>query len=196
MLIPIPIPISAKHVANVQGTVWKRVTCEQCQQGYAYLLELEGTGEDHDLLFLDSQGSAERARANAEQNLLRKSQNMVLPVPCPNCGFFQEDMSRLLKENASINSLQIAGIVVAALALVPLVLDIPYAWVLSIVLAIAGLVLIAYGYILAFRFDPNAGDPEARKAVGQKHAVWGEQLAALLRANSNAEPPQGLADSK
>jgi hypothetical protein len=66
MHIPIHIPIGAKYVVAVQGAVWKFVSCAYCQQPYAYLLELEATGEDHDLLFLDSQGSAERARGNAE----------------------------------------------------------------------------------------------------------------------------------
>jgi hypothetical protein len=180
MTIPIPIPIGAKHVESVQGAVWKFVSCTDCQQPYAYLLELEATGEDHDLLFLDGQGSAERARAKAEQNLLRKSRNVVMPVPCPACGFYQEDMSRKLKEEGSINSLQIAGLVIAILSLVPLAFGIPYIWALTIVLAVAGLALVTWGYVLAFRFDPNAGDPEPRKALGRKHAVWGEQLAELL----------------
>src|SRR5262245_42135050 len=112
MPIPIPIPIGAKHVAAVQGAVWKFVSCAHCQQRYAYLLELEATGDDHDPLFLDGEGSAERARAKAEQNLLQKSQNVVLPVPCPNCGCYQDDMARKLKEDVSINSLQIAGAVI------------------------------------------------------------------------------------
>src|SRR4051794_12319726 len=106
MHIPIHIPISAKYVAAVQGAVWKFVSCEHCRQRYAYLLELEATGDDHDLLFLDREGSAERARAKAEQNLAQKSRNVVLPVPCPHCGWYQEDMSRVLKEEASINPLQ------------------------------------------------------------------------------------------
>jgi hypothetical protein len=179
MLIPIPIPI-VKHVAAIQGAVWKFVSCAHCRQRYAYLLQLEATGEDDDLLFLDGAGSAERARAKAEQNLLHKSRNVVLPVPCPNCGSYQDDMSRMLKGKASINSLQIAGAVIAMLSLVPLAFDIPYIWALTIVLAVAGLALLAYGYVVAFRFDPNAGDPEARKALGRRHAVWGEQLSEFL----------------
>src|SRR3954454_22539883 len=106
MHIPIPIPIGVKRVAAVQGAVWKFVSCACCQQRYAYLLKLEATGEDHDLLFFDGKGSAERARAQAEQNLVQKSRNVVLPVPCPSCGFYQDDMARKLKEGASINPLQ------------------------------------------------------------------------------------------
>ena len=189
--IPIRIPIGAKHVAAVQGAVWKFVCCAHCQQRYAYLLELDATGEDHDLLFLDGKGSAERARARAEQNLLQKSRNVVVPVPCPACGFYQEDMSRVLKEEASLNRPQIVGLAVAALSLVPLAFGISYIWVITIVLAIVGLALVTWGYVLAFCFDPNAGDPEARKSLGQRHAVWGEQLAQLLATTSRAEPDAG-----
>jgi hypothetical protein len=110
MLIPIPIPpIGAKYVAAVRGAVWKLVSYARCQERYAYLLELEAIGHDHDLLFLDGAGSAQRARAQAEQNLLKKSRNCVLPVPCPSCGFYVDDMSRKLKEAAWINPLQIAA---------------------------------------------------------------------------------------
>jgi hypothetical protein len=46
----------------------------------------------------------------------------------------------------------------------------------------------AYGYYLTFRFDPDAGDPEPRKALGQRRAVWGEQLAKLLAASPDVTP--------
>jgi len=61
-MIPIHIPIGARHVAAIRGAVWKLVDCEYCQERYAYLLELEATGQDHDLRFLDGAGSAARAR--------------------------------------------------------------------------------------------------------------------------------------
>jgi hypothetical protein len=182
----IPIPIGVNRVAAVQGAVWKLVSCAHCQQRYAYLVELEATGEDHDLLFLDAQGSAERAREQAERNLVQQSKNVVLPVPCPGCGFYQDDMARMLKDDASINSLQIAGVVIVLLSLVPLALGIP--WVLTIVLGVMGLAVLAWGYVVAFRFDPNAGDPDPRKALGRGHAVWGEQLVELLATSPPAEP--------
>ncbi len=65
-----------------------------------------------------------------------------------------------------------------------------YIWILTALLALAGLTLLAYGYVMAFRFDPNAGDPEPRKALGQRHAVWGERLDEVLAASPNAEPRQ------
>jgi hypothetical protein len=187
MPIPIPIPIGVTRVAVIHGTVWKFVSCAHCQQRYAYLLELEATGEDHDLLFLDAEGSAERARAKAEQNILQKCRNVVLPVPCPNCGFYQDDMSRKLKEDASINSFQIAGVVIVGLSFVPLAFRIPYIWVLTIGFAAAGLAVLCWGYVRAFRFDPNEGDAEPRKALGRRNAVWGKQLAELLATSPPTE---------
>ena len=188
MVIPIPIPIGVRRVATVQGSIWRFISCTHCEQPYAYLLELKARGEDHDLLFLDGRGSAERAQTNAKQNLIKKSRNIVVPVPCPHCGFYQDDMARKLKEEASINSVQITGLVITVLAIAPLWLDMPYIWVLSTVLAIAGLAVLARGYVLSTRFDPNSGDPELRKAVGRRQAIWGERLAELLAKISPAEP--------
>jgi len=98
----------------------------------------------------------------AEQNLLQKSRNSVLPVPCPNCGFHQDEMSRKLKEAASINRLQVAGAVIVLLSFIPLLFAISYLWVLTLILAIAGLAVLSYGYAVALRFDrmqaiPNPG---------------------------------------
>src|SRR5262245_37603388 len=185
----IPIPIGVRYVAAVQGAVWKFVSCTHCQERYAYLLELEATGEGHDPLFFDGKGAAERAQAQAEQNLLQKSRNVVLPVPCPCCGSYQDDMAKVLKEEASINSVQIVGLVIAVLSLVPLMFDMANAWVLTVIGAVVGLTLLIYGTVLAFRFDPNEGDPEPRKALGQRHAVWGDQLTELLATLPNAEQP-------
>ena len=191
MAILIPIPIGTKHVAAVRGAVWKLVSCGHCQDQFAYLLELEAIGEDHDLLFLDGKGAAERARANAEQNLLRKSRNCVRPVPCPNCGLYQDEMARQLKEEAWINRFQFAGLGVAVLSLVPLAFHIAFIWVLTLVLAVTGLALIVYGYVVAFRFDPNAGDAEPRRKLGREHTVWGKQLVELLATNAVVEPAVG-----
>src|SRR5262245_13829422 len=183
----IPIPIGIRQIAAVQGTVWKFVSCARCQQRYAYLLELEATGEALDLPFMDGRESAERARAQAEQNLALKCRNVVFAVPCSTCAFYQDDMSRQLKEEASINALQIAGLVIAVLSLIPLAFGIPFIWILTIVMAVAGLTLMVWGYVLALRFDPNAGDPEPRKALGRMYSVSGKQLAEMLSASPPAE---------
>jgi hypothetical protein len=187
VVIPVPIPIGVKRVALVEGAVWKFVSCEGCHQPYAYQLELEARGEDIDLLFLDGPKSAERARSHAEENLRQKSQRCVLPIPCPSCGLYQAEMARRLKENASINSLQVVGASIAVSAVLLLFLGTVYALVLAVVLGAAGLALLGYGYAVAFRFDPNSGDAEPRKAIGQRSAVWGDELVEMLQAGQIAD---------
>ena len=63
VFILIPIPAGVSRVATVRGAVWKVVPCSHCKERYAYLLELEATGEDHDQQVVGGKDSAERARA-------------------------------------------------------------------------------------------------------------------------------------
>ena len=182
----IPIPIGEKVVATAQGAVWKFVFCAKCKHEYAYLMELEATGADHNLLFLDAEGCAKRAQAQAEQNLLKKSRNLVLPVPCPYCGFYKQDMVIRLKEDGANDGLLKAGLVVVMLSLIPMAFSIHNIWIVTLAGTFAGLSLIGYGEFVASRFDPNAGDPEARKVRGRRYALWGEQLNALLATNPSA----------
>ena len=65
--------------------------------------------------------------------------------------------------------------------------DVANIWMLTVLGAVVGLTLVGYGTVLAHRFDPNAGDPEPRKALGRKYAVWGKQLTELLAISPDAE---------
>jgi hypothetical protein len=178
----IPIPVIVKRVAEVQGAVWKLVKCAQCGQEYAYLVELQATGVDHDVLILDVDGSGQRAQARAEESLSRMARNVVLPVPCPHCGAYQDDMVRLLKEEGTSNGPLIAGLIVGGLSLIPLAFEFRGNWMVTAAGVGVGLALIAYGDLAMSRYNPNAGDPEPRKARGRRHAVWGEKLVELLAA--------------
>jgi hypothetical protein len=60
-----------------------------------------------------------------------------------------------------------------------------WAWGAAIVGVVTGLSLLTYGCVIAFRFDPNAGDPTPRKAIGQSCALWGEQLADVVKASQS-----------
>ena len=186
MTIPIPIPIGTTHVAAVRGAVWKFVSCTHCQERYAYLLELEATGTAHDVAFTDGEGSVKLAQAIAADNLLQKSRNVVLPVPCPLCGSYQDDMVELLKQEASINRVQLAGLAIAILAFIPLLFDTVSGWFLTIPVAVVGLILVVYGSVIAFRLDPNGCDSESRKALGRRYAVFGDALGELLTAHASA----------
>jgi hypothetical protein len=192
MYIHISVPIGTKHVATVRGSFLNVRTCQECQQPYGIPLDLEATGENYDLLFIDNRGSAERARQLAEEKLAKRSQNLVVPVPCPNCGHYDNEMATLLKDKASINGWQIGGALLLASSAVPLLFDAIHLWTASLAIGLVGLGRLVYGYVTAFRFDPNTTDREARKVVGRRHAVWGEQLAELLLADSAT--PRARAD--
>ncbi|HEX4796660.1 MAG TPA: hypothetical protein VH370_22905 [Humisphaera sp.] len=184
----IHVPIGVKHVATVQGEFLRMLTCAHCHEPYAVVLKLEARGENHDVLFVGGEASADLARQKAQQNLLSKSQNVVHPVPCPTCGCYQDDMVRILKEERSINILQIVGGVISCLSLVPLAFSLGTVSVsLTVVMALLGLSLLARGLLQALRFDPNAGDPESRKALGRDQAVWGERLIELLASDRARE---------
>jgi hypothetical protein len=180
MHIPIHIPIGTKRTAHVRGAVWKLVDCSHCGERYACQVQLEASAQTVDLLFLDSKGSTERARQQAMEHLARQSENCVVPVPCPGCGSYQEPMARQMKEAAWVNRQQVVGLVIAMASLIFLALPFAYGWIATVVVAIFGLHVMIRGYIIAYRFDANAGDPEPRKLLAQQHSVWGEKLQGLI----------------
>ncbi|MBX3412366.1 MAG: hypothetical protein KF708_06570, partial [Pirellulales bacterium] len=52
----------------------------------------EATGQGTSFLFLDNQGAEDRAIQAAEQELAKRLQEDVDPVPCPDCGLYQREM--------------------------------------------------------------------------------------------------------
>src|SRR5262249_57448658 len=100
----IPIPIATQWVATARGTVWKVVTCSHCQQRYAFQLELETTGQVVGPPLSLSDEGAKLAQARAEENLSKMGRNVVIPLPCPNCGGYQPDMLDRLRADGMRNA--------------------------------------------------------------------------------------------
>ncbi|WP_254507833.1 hypothetical protein [Anatilimnocola floriformis] len=184
----IPIPVVVRHVVRVKGEMLKLITCEHCQTEFGFVVQLEASGEEHDIIMADA-GGAKRATKRAEQNLLKKGNNEVHPIPCPQCGAYQEDMVKLLKEEGTSNAPMIAGLIVAVISLIPLAWQMPGAWKLTAAGLVIGLGMMGYSDFAAALYNPNAGDPERRKATGRKHTVWGPELAELLNAGSVTTEP-------
>ena len=176
----IPIPIGTKNSVVAHGVVWKMVHCTHCGERYACQVQLAAVGRDVNLLFIDSAGSAERAKTQALEHLSHQARNAVVPIPCPNCGNYQETTARQMKESAWMNRTQIVGGAIVLASLIFLALPFDYIWIATIVLAVVGLAIVAYGYLIAYRYDPNGGDPEPRKAFARDHAVWGQQLDEMI----------------
>jgi hypothetical protein len=180
MHIPIHIPIGSRNSVVARGAVWKMVQCTNCSERYACQVELAAVGRDVNLLFMDSEASVARARTQALQHLSHQARNAVAPIPCPNCGNYPEATARQMKESAWMNRTQIVGGVIVLASLIFLALPFDYLWIATIVLATIGMAIVAYGYVLAYRYDPNGGDPEPRKAIARSHAVWGQKLDDLI----------------
>ena len=195
MNIPIPIPIGSRHFACARGRFWKIVQCENCGVMFGYQLDLESTGVVYDLLFLDGKGSGERALEQAQKRLRSMSQNIVVPVPCPNCGHYQHAMAAQLKEEASMNLKQVVGFVLFAIGLACFLLRSPYAWILAALNAVAGTVMISWGYWESFRYDPNSGDPKSRIELGRKSCLWGDELSESLAKSMSSQPDARKSES-
>jgi hypothetical protein len=182
--IPVHFPIGVRRHAVARATSLKVVTCENCREPYAFLIDIEAQGSAVDFLFLDSARSAQRAMAQAQENLAAKTRNSIATIPCPSCGSYQSDMVRQLKDNAWTNPTQIIGAIIILLSFVFLAFDIEYAALVTAAVATIGVVVLAYGYVISAQYDPNAGDPAARKGIAQQNALWGERLAKALKENA------------
>jgi hypothetical protein len=184
----IPVPIGTKYVASVEGRFLKIISCAHCHEFFAFHLDLRARGESHDVLFVGGAKSAAEARKKAQENLLSKGKNVVIPVPCPSCGNYQKDMVEKLKEDVSINPAQITGAVILLLAFLPLAFSRSIFCVcFTVVAALIGIAVIVKGILQTTRFDPNAGDPEPRKASGRSKTLWGKELEELRAAAENPE---------
>jgi len=194
MFIFVYLPTGVKHVTSMQGRFLRLVDCKHCQEAYAFQLDLQSTGEVYGA---GDEASAAQARRKAEENLLAKSKNVVLPIPCPKCGCYQKDMVEKMKEDASINSAQIIGLVIVLLAFLPLAISRSAVSIsLTVVLALIGIGPLVSGILKAFRFDPNVGDPEPRKALGRSKAVWGKELEELrAKAEDQADRHRGALEN-
>jgi hypothetical protein len=92
-----------------------------------------------------------------------------------------------LREEGTSNAPMIAGLVVAVLSLIPLLFSVPYNWVATVIGMSVGLGLAGYADWAAAHWNPNAGEPEKRKARGRKRTVWGEELDRLLATDMAAD---------
>src|SRR5579871_595585 len=94
MTIPVIIPSGLDYFTTTTGSVLKLVRCESCHAEYAYELQRSAEGKGSSFLFLDNQGAAARASSRAEANLRNKLERGVDLVPCPECGWYQDNMQR------------------------------------------------------------------------------------------------------
>jgi hypothetical protein len=78
--------------AQVPGAVLKLVQCGRCRTEYVYQMHRVGYGSHSSMLFAPDPMSGVRAWNNAAAALHRSLLQEVDPVPCPQCGHYQDDM--------------------------------------------------------------------------------------------------------
>src|SRR5262249_28746596 len=93
----IPIPYAKEYTATLEGAVYKLVHCEKCQAEFAYEMRREGGGFGDSLFFFPNKSAQERALSKAQDDLRRRLEKECDPVPCPECGWYQEHMIPVIR---------------------------------------------------------------------------------------------------
>jgi hypothetical protein len=209
--VPIPIPFnSTTYTFIARGQALKLVRCENCSTEYVYALEREGEGVGTaDLLVGDDRAAQTRAKTDAREALHAYLQNDFDAVPCPACGHYQRHMlSKLYESSPKLQAARLGalagGILGVIVALSRSLAHLQYpgdhtlgrmvlAWVAAMVL---GLLAVGLGMVersRVRRFDPNAGDCQARIKEGRRRAVTRAEFIAAQR--QAAAPPEREADT-
>jgi hypothetical protein len=127
---------------------------------------------------IDEQGAADRAADAAAAKLQSALSGAFDVVPCPNCGTYQAEMVRFLK-NSHLKWMAALGGLFIVVALILLIVAFATSGMLYAGTAgaffLAGVGLIVYRNISLARFDPNEGDAEDRKTIGCERALRKEE---------------------
>jgi len=173
------IPVGNKYTATVTGSAMKHVICSHCGCEFVCQLKRQAAGEATSWLWLNNNGASYNARASATDALNNKLQNEIDAVPCPNCGMYQENMVRKLKNDAWNEVVRVAfsfGVIGVILVLIGLCLfsTLP-SWLQSTLLvAIVGFWVWAVlrMTIRAYNLKPNVNAHKRKgRAFSEKYPV-------------------------
>lgn len=185
----IPIPTGMNYTSKVSGALVKKVRCESCYKHYVYQMHRTGTGTGSSPLFLDNEGASGRAQSGAMLNLIHQLENTVDVVPCPNCGWYQDDMVKKARRGYRRWMLSVGACLTLGLVPVAVIgnfintgLDgreptIPtnYFWTAIGAIALIGVCFIVGRTYLTSIYDPNNLDPQTSIALGRQQAVLLEE---------------------
>lgn len=86
-----------RHTARVGGQSTRRVDCVRCGCQFEYPVEIYGVGTAHSPFFAFEREARRKALERAEDDLDRRLDTEVVPLPCPECGDYQPDMIDVLR---------------------------------------------------------------------------------------------------
>jgi hypothetical protein len=171
------------RTVTLSGTSIKEIVCAKCRTTYAFAVKRTVEGYGTSLYNADDEGAMKRANESAQAKLGHALENAVELAPCPNCGAYQPPMVAFLR-NVHLKWLYLPAAVLIVAGVV--VGFLPYAQSNSVMMFLtAALVLVGVGLIVfrlraAATFDPNAGDPKERIALGQRLVVFKKDAAQKL----------------
>jgi hypothetical protein len=177
---------------------------------YGYVMTRQGHGVVRSWKFLDNQ-ARDNAKWLAERHLLWKLEASCDPVPCPQCGWFQEEMVSRLRRN-HLRWLFLTGLAAIAAAFLgglimyfctveihlnarPGGLEIPardiyIGWSVVALLLLLSPTVIILKWLMARKLDPNGEPVEKRRQQGQTMAMPEKEFREILLAEEEeAENP-------
>jgi hypothetical protein len=80
------------YTTTVNGSVIKFVHCEECEHEYVYEMARRISRSAFSVLGVHNQEAADRSHRHAETALEKSLRESCDPVPCPQCGHYQQAM--------------------------------------------------------------------------------------------------------
>jgi hypothetical protein len=196
-----------EYLAKASGRNLKFVPCENCSTEYVYVIEREAVGAGTSIYQLNNEGAAGHAASAANETLACVLENDFDPVPCPACGHYQRYMFPKLLGHTGLGVrivLLLVSVIGCLAAVTALYRTITYlqhpnddgfgqmvtTWFVVLLLSLTGIGLSIVNKVLIRRFNPNAGDPQARIALGRSRAVTRAEFEhGRLEHQRSCEPP-------
>ncbi|MBL8794571.1 MAG: hypothetical protein JNM56_11750 [Planctomycetia bacterium] len=203
------IPYAMEYIATVAGAALKLVQCEKCQAVYMYRMERQVQSSETSWLFVDGQGAENRAAARARQQLEQTLEHDCDPVPCPECGCYQEPMFAAVRQRhrrwmfylgvlllaiSCVSPCQLAT--VSAKSQDPTVARQLLITVLLVSL-MGGISLIMVRKLQSMNWDPNSADQDLKSRAAKSRAIPKAHIDKLVQAaKSLAESLIGLTNTE
>jgi len=174
------IPYGTKYTMHVSGVTWKPVACENCGCVYYYQIKHQTSGSADNVLWLNKQGAIDKAENNASQNLEKYLKNEVRNYSCPDCGFYQTEMIRRMKNNILLRAAVFGVIAFVFIFANTTSSSSPLFYALVAGLAVSAVLLIPLA-----SFDPNSNaQTRANQKFSENYPVLRKsEIEQLSRSN-------------
>jgi len=193
------------YTTTLTNSINKEACCEKCGAHYLYTLTRKVTGTGSSPYYLNNAGAQKRSRKDAEKKLVKALKKGVDPVPCPQCGWLQADMVRVVRKG-NYKWMKVLGwtIVLVGIAIwvVPMIWTSdnadydPALFGMAASVVALGVLMFGLRFWRQRRFDPNADyaakvkQPSRAALVPYESVALGGAAAAF--SQPRAAPPAAI----